>query len=34
LPAQPMNPLSPEERILRQRQFSLAHLKKLQEVIA
>jgi len=34
LPSQPMDPLSPEERVLRQRQISLTHLKKLQEVIA
>jgi len=34
LPSQPMNPLSPEERVLRQRQTSLTYLKKLQEVIA
>lgn len=34
LPSQPVNPLSPEERILRQRQKSLAYLKKIQEVIA
>jgi hypothetical protein len=34
LPAQPVTPLSPEERLLRQRQTSLAYLKKIQEVIA
>lgn len=34
LPPQPINPLSPEERVLRQRRISLTYLKKLQEVIA
>lgn len=34
LPPQPVSPLSPEERIFRQRQKSLAYLKKIQEVIA
>jgi hypothetical protein len=34
LPAQPVTPPSPEERLLRQRQRSLAYIKKIQEVIA
>lgn len=34
LPPQPVSPLSPEERLLRQRQKSLAYIKKIQEVIA
>lgn len=34
LPPQPVIPLSPEERLLRQRQTSLAYIKKIQEVIA
>jgi hypothetical protein len=34
LPPQPVMPPSPEERLLRQRQTSLAHIKKIQEVIA
>lgn len=34
LPPQPVMPLAPEERLLRQRQTSLAYLKKIQEVIA
>jgi len=34
LPPEPLNALSPEERLLRQRQTSMAYLKKLQEVIA
>jgi hypothetical protein len=34
LPPQLVIPLSPEERLLRQRQTSLAYLKKIQEVIA
>ncbi len=34
LPAQPVIPPSPEERLLRQRQRSLAYIKKIQEVIA
>lgn len=34
LPPQPVSPLSPEERLLRQRQISLAHIRKIQEVIA
>ncbi len=34
LPLQPVMPLSPEERLLRQRQTSLAYIKKIQEVIA
>lgn len=34
LPPQPVIPLSPEERFLRQRQRSLACIKKIQEVIA
>ncbi len=33
LPPQPVLPLSPEERLLRQRQSSLAYIKKIQEVI-
>ena len=34
LPPQPISPPSPEERFLRQRQTSLAYIKKIQEVIA
>lgn len=34
LPPQPVMPPSPEERLLRQRQTSLAYIKKIQEVIA
>ena len=34
LPSQPILPLTPEERLLRQRQASLAYLKKIQEAIA
>jgi len=34
LPPQPVIPPSPEERLLRQRQTSLAYIKKIQEVIA
>jgi hypothetical protein len=34
LPPQPVTPPSPEERLLRQRQRSLAYIKKIQEVIA
>jgi len=34
LPPQPVSPLSPEERLLRQRQRSLAYIRKIQEVIA
>ena len=34
LPPQPVCPLSPEERLLRQRQRSLAYIRKIQEVIA
>ena len=34
LPAQPVIPPSPEERLLRQRQKSLTYIKKIQEVIA
>lgn len=34
LPPQPVIPLTPEERLLRQRQTSLYHIKKIQEVIA
>jgi hypothetical protein len=34
LPPQPVTPPSPEERFLRQRQTSLAYLKKIQEAIA
>lgn len=34
LPSHPTDPLSPEERVLRQRRISLTYLKKLQEVIA
>lgn len=34
LPSEPLNGLSPEERLLRQRQISSAYLKKLKEVIA
>ena len=34
LPPQPVTPLSPEERFLRQRQRSLAYIRKIQEVIA
>lgn len=34
LPSQPVRPLSPEERLLRQRQRSLAYIRKIQEVIA
>jgi hypothetical protein len=34
LPAQPVIPPSPEERLLRQRQKSLAYIKKIREVIA
>lgn len=34
LPAQPVNPPTPEERFLRQRHTSLAHIKKIQEAIA
>ena len=34
LPPQPVSPPSPEERLHRQRQTSLAYLKKIQEVIA
>ena len=34
LPPQPVRPLSPEERLLRQRQRSLAYIRKIQEVIA
>jgi hypothetical protein len=34
LPAQPVIPPSPEERLLRQRQRSLAYIKKIQEGIA
>jgi hypothetical protein len=34
LPAQPVTPPSPEERLLRQRQRSLAYIRKIQEVIA
>ncbi len=33
LPAQPVIPPSPEERLLRQRQRSLGYLKRIQEVI-
>ena len=34
LPPQPVSALSPEERLLRQRQRSLAYIRKIQEVIA
>ena len=34
LPPQPVSPLTPEERLLRQRQRSLAYIRKIQEVIA
>lgn len=34
LPPQPVRPLSPEERLLRQRQRSLAYIRKIQKVIA
>ena len=34
LPPRPVTPPSPEERFLRQRQTSLAYLKKIQEAIA
>jgi hypothetical protein len=34
LPSQPISPLSPEERVFRQRQTSLTYLKKIQEAIA
>jgi len=34
LPTQPVTPPSPEERLLRQRQRSLAYIRKIQEVIA
>ena len=33
LPPQPVSPLTPEERLLRQRQRSLAYIRKIQEVI-
>jgi len=34
LPPQPVMPLAPAERLLRQRQTSLAYIKKIHEVIA